>query len=141
MPDLPGSGCRPRLEWEAAASWDPEFQSRRHYPWGNMPPSPNVANLDQLAFEPAPVGAYPGNVSPVGCYGLIGDLWEWTASDFLAPEASGEPAPGEQDREPVKVLRGGSWATRPGAIRSSVRKPAPAGSRHVFAGFRCAHDA
>ncbi|HEX7337520.1 MAG TPA: SUMF1/EgtB/PvdO family nonheme iron enzyme [Gemmatimonadales bacterium] len=114
-------------EWEVAASWDPEFQSRRAYPWGNMPPSPNVANLDQLAFEPAAVGAFPGNISALGCYGLIGDLWEWTASAF--------------DRAGFKVLKGGSWASRPGAIRTTIRKAADPGARHCFSGFRCAHDA
>jgi len=114
------------LEWEAAASWDPEVQDRRVYPWGGMPPTPNVANLDQLAFQTAQVGAFPGNLSPIGCYGMIGDLWEWTGSAFL---------PGEQ------VLRGGSWATRPGAARVTARKAAPRSARHVFSGFRCAHDA
>jgi gamma-glutamyl hercynylcysteine S-oxide synthase len=114
-------------EWEAAASWDPEFQRRRQYPWGNMTPTANVANLDQLAFGPAPVGAFPGNLSAIGCYGMIGDVWEWTASDFLAAAKA-------------KVLRGGSWATRPGAIRSSTRRPALPDARHLFSGFRCARD-
>lgn len=112
------------LEWEAAATWDPETQSRRNFPWGNMPPTPNVANLDQLAFEPAAVGAFPGNLSPIGCYGMIGDLWEWTSGDLSSGNA----------------LRGGSWATRPGAVRTTVRKAAATDARHVFSGFRCAHD-
>ena len=133
------------LEWEAAASWDPETQSRRNFPWGNMPPSPNVANLDQLAFDTAAVGAYPGNVSAIGCYGLIGDLWEWTASDFVPypgwGEAASTPPLSDQFGTDHKVLRGGSWATRPGAIRVTVRKPASPAARHVFSGFRCARDA
>jgi gamma-glutamyl hercynylcysteine S-oxide synthase len=110
------------LEWEAAATWDPEIQDRRHYPWGSMAPSLNVANLDQLAFETAEVGAFPGNISPIGCYGMIGDVWEWTAS-------------------PTGVLRGGSWATRPGAARVTATKCSPPSARHIFSGFRCAHDA
>jgi len=120
------------LEWEAAASWDPETQSRRRYPWGSMPPSPHVANLDQLAYGPSSAGAFPGNISPVGCYGMIGDVWEWTASRF-------EPYP--DGPGPKLVLRGGSWATRSGAIRSTTRRPAPPEARHMFAGFRCARDA
>jgi iron(II)-dependent oxidoreductase len=115
-------------EWEVAATWDPASRRQLAYPWGNEPLSRALANVDQLAFETAPVGAYRRNVSPIGCYGMIGDLWEWTRSEL-------EAAPD------VKVLRGGSWATRPGAIRASVRKAAPPGARHVFAGFRCAHDA
>lgn len=133
------------FEWEAAASWDPEDQERRNYPWGRMPPSPNVANLDQLAFEPAPVGAFPGNLSPIGCYGMIGDLWEWTSSDFVPypglEDSTSAPVMDHRFGSEYKVLRGGSWATRAGAIRPSVRKPADPAARHVFSGFRCAHDA
>ena len=110
------------IEWEAAATWDPEIQDRRPYPWGSMAPSLNVANLDQLAFETAEVGAFPGNLSAIGCYGMIGDLWEWTSS-------------------PTGVLRGGSWATRTGAARVTATKCAEPSARHVFSGFRCAHDA
>lgn len=132
------------LEWEAAAAWDPETQTRRNYPWGNMPPSFYVANLDQLAFGPAAVGAFPGNVSPIGCYGMIGDVWEWTASEFSPYPGYDEPAAraaGCRFDRNSKVLRGGSWATRPGALRSSSRRPAAPDARVHFTGFRCARDA
>lgn len=133
------------VEWETAAGWDPEAQTRRHYPWGNMPPTPNVANLDQLAFEPAAVGAFPGNVSPLGCYGMVGDLWEWTSSELLPYPSSGSDStsavPQPRFSTGSRVLRGGSWATRPGAIRISVRRPGAPEARHLFSGFRCARDA
>jgi gamma-glutamyl hercynylcysteine S-oxide synthase len=148
------------LEWETAASWDPELQTRRKYPWGNMPPSTHVANLDQFALAPAAVGAFPGNFSPLGCYGMIGDLWEWTSSRFepypgaaagdnpvileapvILSEAKDLSTVATEFDSSKRVLRGGSWATRPGAIRVSVRRPAPPGARHLFTGFRCARDA
>jgi len=132
------------LEWEAAASWDPETQTRRRYPWGNMPPSAHVANLDQLAYGPSSAGAFPGNTSPVGCYGMIGDVWEWTDSHF-EPYTGGEPVTltlsGAKGKGAKLVLRGGSWATRFGAIRATTRRPARPEARHMFAGFRCARDA
>ena len=109
-----------------------------------MPPSFHVANLDQLAFGPAAVGAFPGNLSPIGCYGMIGDVWEWTASEFTPYPGSDERAARmagcDFDRD-SKVLRGGSWATRPGALRSSSRRPARPEARYLFSGFRCARDA
>jgi len=40
-----------------------------------------------------------------------------------------------------KVLRGGSWATRPGAIRSTFRNWDYPIRRQIFSGFRCARDA
>jgi gamma-glutamyl hercynylcysteine S-oxide synthase len=132
------------MEWEAAAGWDPETQSRRNYPWGNMPPSPHVANVDQLSYGPASVGALPGNMSPIGCYGMIGDVWEWTASAYL-PYPGFEEEPGTISHSTfgrhARVLRGGSWATRAGAIRATTRRSARPEVRHLFSGFRCARDA
>ena len=131
-------------EWEAAASWDPATGTKRPYPWGDEPPGPLHANLDQLAFEPAPVGAYPLNVSPIGCYGMIGDVWEWTASDFAA-WAGFKPFPYPEYSEvffgpDYKVLRGGSWATRPGAVRNTFRNWDYPIRRQIFSGFRVARD-
>jgi iron(II)-dependent oxidoreductase len=132
------------LEWEAAASWDPATGTRRQYPWGDAPPDRTLANLDQLAFGTAPVGTYSRNVSPIGCHGMIGDVWEWTASDF-GPWPGFESFPYKEYSEvffgsEYKVLRGGSWATRPGAIRSTFRNWDYPIRRQIFSGFRCARD-
>ena len=132
-------------EWEAAASYDPASGERRLYPWGDQAPTVRDANLDQLAFQPAPVGAYPRNVSPIGCYGMIGDVWEWTSSDFLAYPGF-ESFPYKEYSEvffgpEYKVLRGGSWATRPGAVRNTFRNWDYPIRRQIFSGFRCARNA
>jgi len=131
-------------EWEAAATWDPETGTARAYPWGDEAPTREHANLDQLAFETAPVGAYPRNVSPIGCYGMIGDVWEWTSSDF-AGYPGYETFPYREYSEvffgpDYKVLRGGSWATRPGAVRATFRNWDYPIRRQIFSGFRCAAD-
>ncbi|HYJ79690.1 MAG TPA: ergothioneine biosynthesis protein EgtB [Longimicrobiaceae bacterium] len=131
-------------EWEAAACWDPAAAAGCAYPWGDEPPTAYDANLDQLAFQTAPVGAYPRNLSPIGCYGMIGDVWEWTASDF-----GGYPGfaayPYREYSEVFfgpehKVLRGGSWATRPGAVRATFRNWDYPIRRQIFSGFRIARD-
>jgi len=129
-------------EWEVAASWDPATGTRRLHPWGDEPWSPELANLDQLAFDTAPVGAYPRNVSPIGCYGMIGDVWEWTASDFRGYPGF-EAFPYREYSEAFfgaeyRVLRGGSWATRPGAVRATFRNWDYPIRRQIFSGFRCA---
>ena len=132
------------IEWETAASWDPATRTSRPYPWGEAPPTRHVANLDQVGFGTAPVGAYPTNVSPLGCYGMIGDVWEWTASDF-GPWPGFESFPYREYSEvffgdEYKVLRGGSWATRPGAVRNTFRNWDYPIRRQIFSGFRCARD-
>jgi iron(II)-dependent oxidoreductase len=131
-------------EWEAAASWDPASATKRTYPWGDEPPTAFDANLDQLSFEPAQTGAYPGNLSPIGCYGMVGDVWEWTSSDF-APWPGYQTFPYPEYSEvffgpDYKVLRGGSWATRPGAIRNTFRNWDYPIRRQIFSGFRVAQD-
>jgi iron(II)-dependent oxidoreductase len=132
------------LEWEAAASWDPETGTKHYYPWGDQPASNALANVDQLSFGTAPVGSYPNNLSPVGCSGMIGDVWEWTSSDFQ-PYPGFESFPYKEYSEAFfgreyKVLRGGSWATRPGAIRNTFRNWDYPVRRQIFSGFRCARD-
>ena len=104
-------------EWEKAAAWDLERGTARRHPWGDAPPTPERANLDQRAFSPAAVGAYPRGVSYFGCQQMLGDVWEWTASDFAAyPGFVAFPYPEYSEvhfGRGYKVLRGGSWATQP----------------------------
>ncbi len=132
-------------EWEAAATWDPATGTRRRFPWGDEDPTPLHANLDLLAFDTAPTGGYPLNVSPIGCYGMIGDAWEWTSSDFL-PWPGFEAYPYPEYSTPFfgseyRVLRGGSWATRAGAVRATFRNWDYPIRRQIFSGFRVARDA
>ena len=131
-------------EWEAAATWDFERGVKRAFPWGDEPPSVRHAHLDQLAFETAPIGAYPKNVSPVGCVDMIGNVWEWTASTFQRwPGYRTFPYPEYSEvffGDDYRVLRGGAWATRPGAIRGTFRNWDYPIRRQIFAGFRGASD-
>jgi iron(II)-dependent oxidoreductase len=131
-------------EWEIAASWDPGGGPLR-FPWGDDDATSLHANIDQLSFDTAVVGAYQRNVSPMGCYGMIGDVWEWTSSDFNGYTGF-ESFPYREYSEAFfgteyKVLRGGSWATRPGAIRNTFRNWDYPIRRQIFSGFRCASDA
>jgi iron(II)-dependent oxidoreductase len=132
------------FEWEKAALWDPEAGRSRRYPWGDDPPEARHANLDQLAFEPAAIGAYPEGASAYGVEQLIGDIWEWTASDFRAyPGFIAHPYPEYSEiffGTDYKVLRGGSWATRPAVARGTFRNWDFPIRRQIFAGFRCARD-
>ncbi|HYR61983.1 MAG TPA: ergothioneine biosynthesis protein EgtB [Actinomycetota bacterium] len=133
-------------EWEKAASVEPTGAKRR-YPWGDAAPTPDLANLGQRHFRPAAAGAYPQGVSPWGCEQMIGDVWEWTSSAF-------RPYPGYtafpykeysavffERGDDFKVLRGGSWATDPTAVRATFRNWDYPIRRQIFAGFRCARDA
>ena len=75
----------------------------------------------------------------------LGDVWEWTARDFTAYPGF-EAFPYHEYSEvffgpEYKVLRGGSWATHPAAVRTTFRNWDFPIRRQIFAGFRCARDA
>ena len=129
-------------EWEVAASWNPASESAYRYPWGDAPVDAAIANVDQLGFATAPMLTYEKNVSPFGCYGMIGDVWEWTSSDFRGYPGFEAFPYAEYSQEffgsDYKVLRGGSWATRPGAIRNTFRNWDYPIRRQIFSGLRCA---
>jgi iron(II)-dependent oxidoreductase len=129
-------------EWEKAASWDEAAGRQRCYPWGDEPPGPRHANLDQTAFGSARVGSFPAGASPYGALGMVGDAWEWTASDFTGYPGFGAFPYGEYSQiffgSDHKVLRGGSWATRPSVARTTFRNWDYPVRRQIFSGFRCA---
>jgi iron(II)-dependent oxidoreductase len=132
-------------EWEVAASWNPSTGRAQTFPWGDAPADSISANIDQLAFDTAPIGTHDRNLSPIGCYGMTGDVWEWTSSDFTGYPGF-ESFPYKEYSEEFfgpdyKILRGGSWATRPGAIRNTFRNWDYPIRRQIFSGFRCARDA
>ncbi|WP_242901273.1 ergothioneine biosynthesis protein EgtB [Actinomadura terrae] len=131
-------------EWEKAARWDPAVQHSRRYPWGEVYEE-GRANLGQRSLRPSRTGDYASGASAYGVRRLIGDVWEWTSSDF-----HGYPGfrsfPYKEYSEvffgpEYKVLRGGSWATHPLAIRGSFRNWDYPIRRQIFCGFRCARSA
>lgn len=140
-----GARLPTEVEWEKACAWDPATRSRRAWPWGSAPPAPDLANLGGLGLRPAPVGAYPAGASAYGAEQMIGDVWEWTSSDFT-PWPGFVPMIYRRYSEPFfggdyKVLRGGSWAVAPTAIRPSFRNWDHPIRRQIFTGVRLAWDA
>ncbi|MYT74821.1 MULTISPECIES: ergothioneine biosynthesis protein EgtB [unclassified Streptomyces] len=132
-------------EWEKAARFDPATGRSTRYPWGDADPTPERANLGQRHLRPAPAGSYPLGASPLGVRQLIGDVWEWTASDFL-PYPGFAPYPYREYSEVFfgsdhKVLRGGSFAVDRIACRGTFRNWDLPVRRQIFSGFRTARDA
>jgi iron(II)-dependent oxidoreductase len=132
-------------EWELAASGElisdseNSNQSRRYYPWGDQPPEGQHANLDWQGGGVVEVAAHPAGDSAFGCRQMLGNIWEWTADEFLPyPGFSFDPY--KEYSQPWfgthKVLRGGCWATSSLLIRNSWRNFYTPDRRDVWAGFR-----
>lgn len=132
-------------EWEMAASAEPSedgcgiTNNRRRFPWGDGAPTPQCANLDWRAMGCLDVRSLPEGDSAFGCRQMIGNVWEWTASDFTAYPGF-VAGPYKEYSSPWfgdhKVLRGGCWTTRSRLIHNSYRNFYKPDRRDVWAGFR-----
>src|SRR2546421_224951 len=80
-----------------------------------------------------------GVILIVGYRQMIGNVWEWTASDFL-PYPGFVADPYRDYSQPWfgthKVLRGGAWMTRSRLLRNTWRNFYQPERRDVWAGFR-----
>ncbi|CAM3788320.1 ergothioneine biosynthesis protein EgtB [Nocardiopsis rhodophaea] len=132
-------------EWEKAARHDPATGTSLRFPWGAGAPADRHANLGQRLLHPTPAGTHPAGTAPCGAQQMLGDVWEWTSSDFTAyPGFRAFPYPEYSEvffGGDYKVLRGGSWATHPTAVRGTFRNWDHPIRRQIFSGFRCARDA
>ena len=120
---------------------------------GALPPVPVGRRRARAgARQPGPAApaarpgrSYPAGAAPSGARQLIGDVWEWTASDFL-PYPGFRAWPYREYSEVFfgpgyKVLRGGSFAVSPDACRGTFRNWHYPIRRQIFAGFRTARSA
>ncbi len=126
-------------EWEHAARF-----GGRWNPWGDAPATPEMANVDQTAWGPSRIGAYPEGRSALGVEHMIGDVWEWCSSGF-------EPYPGFEAYPydayskvffggDYKMLRGGAWSARAGCAHATFRNWDHPYRRQIFSGIRLAKD-
>jgi len=131
-------------EWEKAAGGQLYLLHRYPYPWGYDLPTSRHCNHDHWVGHTTPVTAYSLNRSPYGCEDMLGNVWEWTTSWFKGyPGFRPYPYSGYSQAyfdQQHRVLRGGSWATRPWALRSSFRNWYHPNVRQIFVGFRCAYS-
>ncbi len=104
---------------------------------------PAGANLDFANWSPVPAGFAGEGAGARGVYDLVGNGWEWTASEFRGfpgfeayltnyREYSADFFDGKHF-----VLKGGSWATEAALARPSFRNWYQARYPYVFAKFRC----
>jgi formylglycine-generating enzyme required for sulfatase activity len=73
---------------------------------------------------------------------MIGDVWEWTSSEYTLYPGFKSKFSEYTDKWAInqKVLRGGSFATPAKQIRNTYRNYFKPHERIPFAGFRCAED-
>ena len=136
------TGERYRLPSEAEWEYAARAGSTTKYSWGNEI-GHNRANCNACGSQwdgekTAPVGSFSPNAW--GLHDMHGNLWEWV-QDCWNGSYQGAPADGSAwtrgDCE-RRVLRGGSWGSKPGYLRAAYRYRYTTGTRSNYFGFRVA---
>jgi ergothioneine biosynthesis protein EgtB len=130
-------------EWEKAASWRDDLQRKTVFPWGDEKLTLAHANvMESYLWGPSEIGSHPLGKSYYGCHQMIGDVWEWTSSEYVLYPGFESKFPEYTDKWAInqKVLRGGCFATPSRQIRNSYRNYFRPQERILFSGFRCAKD-
>ncbi len=116
-------------EWEYAA----RAGTKTDYWWGNEIDE-TKANYGGKLGHTSPVGDYDPN--PFGLYDMLGNVWEWTSSEYEAPYNGKEKVCISKKSNESRVLRGGSWSGSPTNLRTANRHWNAPGNRTVNYGFR-----
>lgn len=126
-------------EWQMAASWRlrTSAQLLRRYPWGDALDTRRCNIWASGVGKTAPVNAYEPGAAPNGVLQLIGNVWEWTESDFEVTHES-NPVVGDML---LKSIRGGAFDTYFAAQATSAFRTGLAALARVHnVGIRCVLD-
>jgi iron(II)-dependent oxidoreductase len=127
-------------EWQMAASWRIRSAAHVHrrYPWGDSLDLQRCNIWASGHGGTLPVDACPGGAAPNGVQQLIGNVWEWTNSDFLCADTKGRRVVGETR---MNSIRGGAFDTYfAWQATATFRTGLACIARSGNVGFRCALD-
>src|SRR5271157_623916 len=126
-------------EWEKAA----RGTDGRLYPWGNNPPTADLANFGNKIWDVIKSGSHPGDASPYGALDMAGNAWQWVADWYAMDYYQHSPAqnPSGPDSGQARVQRGGSYHYSEVGIRSAYRFSKDPAFFDNTTSFRCAQSA
>lgn len=135
-----GQRLATEAEWEMAASWhlNSSTNMMRRFPWGDAMDNKRCNIWSSRKGTTVPVSAYPNGAAPNHVLQLVGNVWEWTDTEYAVNDDRGRPIVGEM---PMHVVRGGAFDTYFEAQTTAhFRTGQIALARTHNTGFRCAMD-
>jgi len=141
-------------QWERAAAWE-SAGGGRHWRYGTSSDSISCSSANYcngsdccnplgLSSYPytSPLGYYTGSASPIGCYDMSGNVWEWCNDWYDSSYYSSSP--GSDPTGPAsgsyRMLRGGSWSVNDYFLRSANRSGYNPWDTYYYFGFRVTRD-
>lgn len=122
-------------QWERAA----RGRDGRIWPWGNTPPTKDLANFGQSdkTGRTQAVGSYPHGASPEGLLDVAGNVWEMVGSAYRPYPYESSDGRENFDLPEEYVLRGGSFYSPHGRyLRTTARSMNYQFRRRDHIGFR-----
>ncbi|MGD2111264.1 MAG: formylglycine-generating enzyme family protein [Phycisphaerae bacterium] len=97
-------------EWQMAASWHIKSSTdiMRRFPWGDAMDNTRCNIWSSRFGKTVPVEEYPNGAAPNQVRQLVGNVWEWTDTEYAISDDIGRPIVGEM---PMQVVRGGAFDT------------------------------
>ena len=133
------TGRRVRLPSEAQWEMAARGGNGQMYPWGNEPPTSNLANFNNNESGLMPVGDYsPAGDSPYGAADMAGNVWQWTSSLYKPYPFNATDGREDGTSRDSRVVRGGSYPNPPRYLRVTERLWYLPGDRYEAVGFRVA---
>jgi iron(II)-dependent oxidoreductase len=136
-----GKALPTEAQWHRAA-YGALDGTERDYPWGTNAEFQGRGNFDACRWDASPANATSENVSAFDVVGMLGNGWEWTATEF-APFSGFTPFPFYPgysanffDGQHF-VLKGGSARTAAPLLRRSFRNWFQPHYQYAYTGFRC----
>ena len=127
-------------EWQMSASWHIKSSADifRRFPWGDAMDNTRCNIWSARHGHTVPVAEYDNGAAPNRVMQLIGNVWEWTETEYTVIDEAGRPIVGEM---PMHAVRGGAFDTYFEAqTTSQFRTGQIAFARAHNTGFRCAMD-